>query len=73
MIAKIIVHGRDRAEAIARMRRTLEMTVIEGIKTSVPLHLLILNDPDFIAGRLGTGFMDRYMPVPKPNKLAESA
>jgi acetyl-CoA carboxylase biotin carboxylase subunit len=73
MIAKIIVHGRDRAEAIARMRRTLEMTVIEGIKTSVPLHLQILNDPDFIAGRLGTGFMDRYMPVAKPNKLAESA
>ena len=43
MIAKIIVHGRDRREAIARMRRTLEMTVIEGIKTSVPLHL---QDPE---------------------------
>src|ERR671913_1063742 len=42
MIAKIIVHGRDRQEAIARMRRTLEMTVIEGIKTSIPLHLKIL-------------------------------
>ena len=39
MIAKIIVHGRDRQEAIARMRRTLEMTVIEGIKTTIPLHL----------------------------------
>jgi acetyl-CoA carboxylase biotin carboxylase subunit len=61
MIAKIIVHGRDRQEAIARMRRTLEMTVIDGIKTSIPLHLKILSDPDFIAGRLGTGFMDRYM------------
>ena len=52
MIAKIIVHGRDRQEAIARMRRTLEMTVIEGIKTSIPLHLKILADPDFVAGRL---------------------
>ena len=52
MIAKIIVHGRDRQEAIARMRRTLEMTVIDGIKTSIPLHLKILADPDFIAGRL---------------------
>src|SRR6187399_1776982 len=41
MIAKIIVHGRDRQEAIARMRRVLEMTVVEGIKTSVPLHLKI--------------------------------
>jgi acetyl-CoA carboxylase biotin carboxylase subunit len=73
MIAKIIVHGRDRQEAIARMRRTLEMTVIEGISTSVPLHLKILNDPDFQAGRLGTGFMDRFMPKPKNEKLAESA
>jgi acetyl-CoA carboxylase, biotin carboxylase subunit len=61
MIAKIIVHGRDRQEAIARMRRTLEMTVIEGIKTSIPLHLKILADPDFIAGRLSTGFMERYL------------
>ena len=73
MIAKIIVHGRDRQEAIARMRRTLEMTVIEGISTSVPLHLKILNEPDFQAGRLGTGFMDRFMPKPKNEKLAESA
>jgi acetyl-CoA carboxylase biotin carboxylase subunit len=73
MIAKIIVHGRDRQEAIARMRRTLEMTVIEGIKTSVPLHLQILNDPDFQAGRLGTGFMDRFMPQPKLEKLADTA
>jgi acetyl-CoA carboxylase biotin carboxylase subunit len=73
MIAKVIVHGRDRQEAIARMRRTLEMTVIEGIQTSVPLHLQILNDPDFQAGKLGTGFMDRFMPAPKQNKLAETA
>src|SRR5215211_385364 len=61
MIAKIIVHGRDRQEAIARMRRTLEMTVIEGIKTSIPLHLKILADKDFIAGRLSTSFMERYI------------
>jgi acetyl-CoA carboxylase biotin carboxylase subunit len=69
MIAKIIVHGRDRQEAIARMRRTLEMTVIEGIKTSIPLHLRILSDPDFIAGRLSTSFMDRFM-TERPNRLA---
>jgi acetyl-CoA carboxylase, biotin carboxylase subunit len=60
MIAKIIAHGRDRQEAIARMRRTLEMTVIEGIKTSIPLHLRILADADFVAGRLSTSFMERY-------------
>jgi acetyl-CoA carboxylase biotin carboxylase subunit len=73
MIAKIIVHGRDRSEAIARMRRTLEMTVIEGIKTSVPLHLKILSEADFQAGKLGTGFMDRFMPQAPPSKLAETA
>ena len=74
LIAKIIVHGRDRQEAIARMRRTLEMSVIEGIKTSIPLHLKILSDPDFIAGRLGTAFMDRYIVEKKntSNGLAEA-
>jgi acetyl-CoA carboxylase, biotin carboxylase subunit len=73
MIAKIIVHGRDRQEAIARMRRTLEMTVIEGIKTSIPLHLKILSEPDFVAGRLSTSFMERYIVEKKPTSLAESA
>ena len=74
MIAKVIVHGRDRQEAIARMRRTLQMTVIEGIRTSVPLHLRILEDPDFQAGRLHTGFMERYMPSPKTaGPLADTA
>jgi acetyl-CoA carboxylase biotin carboxylase subunit len=64
MIAKIIVHGRDRQEAIARMKRTLEMTVIEGIKTTIPLHLRILADPDFVAGKLSTSFMDRFLARP---------
>jgi acetyl-CoA carboxylase biotin carboxylase subunit len=73
MIAKIIVHGRDRAEAIARMKRTLEMTVIEGIKTSIPLHLRILNDPDFVAGKLSTAFMDRFLARPNTGgRLAEA-
>ncbi len=74
MIAKIIAHGRDRHEAIARMRRTLEMTVIEGIKTSIPLHLKILADPDFVAGRLGTGFMGRFLVEKKSDSagLAEA-
>src|SRR2546428_6496845 len=72
LIAKIIVHGRDRQEAIARMKRTLEMTVIEGIKTTIPLHLRILSDPDFIAGRLSTSFMDRLLSRPSGNRLAEA-
>jgi acetyl-CoA carboxylase biotin carboxylase subunit len=73
MIAKIMAYGRDRDEAIARMRRTLEMTVIEGIKTSIPMHLRILADPDFQAGRITTGFMERFLAPAKPHKLAESA
>jgi acetyl-CoA carboxylase biotin carboxylase subunit len=72
LIAKIIVHARDRQEAIARMRRTLEMTVIEGIKTTVPVHLRILADPDFVAGRLNTGFMTRLAAANGQSKLAEA-
>ncbi len=70
MIAKIIVHGRDRAEAIARMKRTLEMTVIEGIKTSIPMHLKILNDKDFVAGKLSTSFMERFIQSRPGGRLA---
>ena len=72
MIAKIIVHGRDRQEAVARMRRTLEMTVIEGIKTNIPMHLKILAEADFIAGRLSTSFMERFLNRPSPGRLAEA-
>jgi acetyl-CoA carboxylase biotin carboxylase subunit len=73
MIAKLIVHGRDRTEAIARMRRTLEMTVIEGIRTSIPMHLRILSDPDFIDGKLSTSFMERFLAHTKPGgRLAEA-
>jgi len=72
MVAKIITHGRDRQEAIARMRRTLEMTVVEGIKTTIPLHLRILEDPDFIAGRLSTSFMERFAVRPQGGALAQA-
>jgi acetyl-CoA carboxylase biotin carboxylase subunit len=72
LIAKIIVHGRDRREAIARMKRTLEMTVIEGIKTNIPMHLKILADGDFAAGKLSTSFMDRFAARPASGSLAEA-
>jgi acetyl-CoA carboxylase biotin carboxylase subunit len=73
LIAKIITHGRDRREAIDRMRRTLEMTVVEGIKTSIPLHLKILSDPDFVAGKLSTSFMERFMHAKPSKAMVESA
>jgi acetyl-CoA carboxylase biotin carboxylase subunit len=64
LIAKLITFGKDRHEAIARMRRALDMFIIEGIKTSLPLHRRILADPEFVAGNLSTHFLDRYQPVP---------
>ncbi len=60
LIAKLIVWGRDREEAIGRGRRALDFFVIEGIKTNIPMHRRILDDPDFIAGRLSTHFMERF-------------
>ena len=66
LLAKVIAHGRDRAEAIARMRRALEMMVVEGIDTTLPLHLRILQDPDFLAGRLTTTFLDRLVAAGAP-------
>jgi acetyl-CoA carboxylase biotin carboxylase subunit len=55
------------------MRRTLEMTVVEGIKTTVPLHLKILAEPDFAAARLSTAFMERFAAKPAGStSLAEA-
>jgi len=59
LVAKLITFGRDRTEAIARMNRALEMFVIEGVHTSIPLHQRILMHEDFIAGNLDTGFLTR--------------
>ena len=60
MIAKLIVHARTRELAIARMRRALEAMVVEGIKTTIPLQIKIMNDADFQAGNFSTKFMERY-------------
>jgi acetyl-CoA carboxylase biotin carboxylase subunit len=64
LIAKLIVHGRDRQEAIARMSRALEMFIVDGIKTSIPLHRRILADPDFRSGDFDTSFLERWIPTP---------
>ncbi len=60
LIAKLIVHGKDRAEAVQRMTRALEMFIVEGISTSIPLHEKILADSDFRAGKFDTQFLKRY-------------
>ncbi|HKD46045.1 MAG TPA: acetyl-CoA carboxylase biotin carboxylase subunit [Candidatus Angelobacter sp.] len=61
LIAKLITFGRDRSEAIMRMRRALEMFIVEGIHTTIPLHRRILDDPDFQAGRFDTKYMERFL------------
>ena len=61
LIAKLIVHGKDREEAIARMERALGMFVVEGIETSISLHQEIFADPDFRAGNFDTKFMERFL------------
>jgi acetyl-CoA carboxylase biotin carboxylase subunit len=61
MIAKLITRGNNRMEAISRMRRSLEVMVVEGIRTNIPLHRRIINDPDFIRGNLDTGYLDRLL------------
>ncbi len=61
LVAKLIAHGRDRTEAIERMRRALQMFIVEGIHTSIPLHQRILADPDFVAGNFDTNFVQRFM------------
>jgi acetyl-CoA carboxylase, biotin carboxylase subunit len=60
LVAKLIVHGADRTEAIERMKRALDMFVVEGIYTSIPLHQRILRDPRFVAGDLSTHFLNDY-------------
>jgi acetyl-CoA carboxylase biotin carboxylase subunit len=64
LVAKVITHGNDRAEAIARMNRALEMFVVEGIYTTIPLHQRILADADFLAGRFDTNFVKRFAQTP---------
>ncbi len=62
LVAKLVAFGSDRTEAIARMKRALDMFVIEGIHTTIPLHQRILEEPDFIEGRLDTSFISRMKP-----------
>src|SRR5215831_16000025 len=68
LIAKLVARGKDRNEALSRMSRALEMFIIEGIHTTIPLHRRILADPEFRAGNFDTGFIERFLA-----KKAESA
>jgi acetyl-CoA carboxylase biotin carboxylase subunit len=61
LIAKLIVRAKDRNEAVSRMSRALDMFIVEGVYTTIPLHRRILADPDFKAGNFDTGFIERFL------------
>lgn len=60
MIAKLIVHGKTREEAIAKMKRALSEFVIEGVHTTIPFHLQLLDHPDFVKGEFNTKFLEEH-------------
>ena len=66
LVAKLIVHGKDRAEAIMKMKRALDEFVIEGIKTTIAFHKKVINDPDFFNGEFTTGFVEKINTVVQP-------
>jgi acetyl-CoA carboxylase, biotin carboxylase subunit len=73
LLAKIIVWGRDRAEALARARRAVRETIVAGLATSLPFHAHALADPDFAEGRYDTGFVAAHWPPADEPELGEDA
>jgi acetyl-CoA carboxylase, biotin carboxylase subunit len=77
MVAKLVVWGRDRTEAIERLRRALSEFVVKGIKTSIPFHQKLVNHPKFIEGHYDTGFIEQHMAGgkggPKPTSDEDAA
>jgi len=71
LIAKVITHAPTRKEAIARMRRSLEEFVIEGIDTTISFHKDVMKDPEFIAGRFSTAFVERFLKQAKAEQEHE--
>jgi acetyl-CoA carboxylase biotin carboxylase subunit len=72
LMAKLIVHGADRGEAIARLRDALAATRLEGVATNIDFHRAVLEDPEFVAGGADTGFVERFL-AQRPALVEESA
>ena len=60
MIAKLITTAQTREEAIAKMKRALDEFVVEGVKTTIPFHLQLMDDPNYLAGNYTTKFMEDF-------------
>jgi acetyl/propionyl-CoA carboxylase alpha subunit len=71
MLAKLICWGADRAQAIERMKRALREYIIVGVKTNIPFHLQLLDDPRFVAGEVHTGFLDNEFKMNEPDGSSE--
>ncbi|MGA7523004.1 MAG: acetyl-CoA carboxylase biotin carboxylase subunit [Acidobacteriaceae bacterium] len=71
LIAKLIAHGHDREEAMARMQRALGMFIVEGIYTTIPMHQRVFRDDEFRQGQFDTKFMERFFERAKERKEAE--
>jgi acetyl-CoA carboxylase biotin carboxylase subunit len=61
MVAKLIVHGKDRDEAIAKMRQALDEFVVKGIKTTIPIHRQIFASQQFVESRYTTRFIEEFL------------
>ena len=66
LVAKLVVYGKDRNEAIAKMRRALDEFIIEGIRTTIPFHKKVLLDPDFVKGDFTTSFLEKMTAAATP-------
>jgi acetyl-CoA carboxylase biotin carboxylase subunit len=69
LLAKLIVHGRDRAEALARMAQALDSFILEGVKTTIPFLARVIRHPDFVAGNVDTKFLERESHLLKPEQF----
>jgi acetyl-CoA carboxylase biotin carboxylase subunit len=61
LIAKLITHGCDRAQALARMRVALDEFIVEGVATTIPMHRRLVVDPRFVAGDIHTRFVEEWL------------
>jgi acetyl-CoA carboxylase biotin carboxylase subunit len=66
LLAKVIVHGNSRAEALTRMKNALETFVLEGVTTTIPFLIRVLQHPEFVAGKVDTKFLERESHLLKP-------
>ena len=73
LLMKLIAHGADRTDALARARRAVRETIVAGLPTSLAFHSYVLDEPDFIAGRYGTGYVAAHWPPRTAPALDESA